>query len=897
MRNCFPFSKGLLFIFFVSILACRQDEKSTELETPVSNDPKVRKLKLPPGFVAERIYSPGENDQGSWVSMTFDNKGRLIASDQFGGMYRMTLPKQGDSSKPAVEKFVVGTKDPSDTSSNFIGMGYAQGLLYAFNSLYVMVNHDGDEQFQRKGGLYRLQDKDGDDQYETVTHLKLMNGAGEHGPHSIILSPDKQSLYLIAGNHTDLPKFDTYKLPSNWREDNLFPLIKDPSGHANDRTAPGGWIAHTDSAGKHWELVSAGFRNAFDIAFNEAGDLFSYDSDMEYDIGMPWYRPTRICHVTSGSEFGWRTGNSKWSPAFPDNLPAILNVGQGSPTNLVYTGDAKFPSKYKNALLAFDWSFGIIYAVHLKPEGASYKTEAEEFISGTPLPLTDGIIGPDGALYFLTGGRRLDSDLYRVTYNGKDETEDEKDAAKKNTIVTEENKIRKQLEQFHEKKAGAVNAAWPHLKHPDRFVRYAARIAIEHQPVSEWQQRFFNEQDPQTVIQSAVAFARQGNKTDRDQALNKLNQLDYASLNEAQQIDLLRAYELLFLRMGNPSGAVRDQVITLLDKHYPANSNPVNRQLSKLLIHLEAPGSVEKTVRLLETAKDQEDDQKTFTESSDLVFRNPQYGLDIADMLAKMPPAQQTYLANMLSVAKTGWTPELRERYFKWFMNTTNYRGGKSFMGFIDRARKTALKNVPREQFARFNTMSGDSIYRYAGPFVSASKIPQPKGPWRDWQLEDAQKVIAGGLGKRNFEQGKNMYAASMCSSCHRIRGEGGEIGPDLTQLGTRFSVNDMLESIIEPNKTISDQYASTVLYLKNGRSVVGRLINQDDQKYSISQNPFAPAILRDIPKADVARTELAGVSVMPPGTINGLNEEELKDLLAYLMAGGNKESDVYKSK
>jgi putative heme-binding domain-containing protein len=141
------------------------------------------------------------------------------------------------------------------------------------------------------------------------------------------------------------------------------------------------------------------------------------------------------------------------------------------------------------------------------------------------------------------------------------------------------------------------------------------------------------------------------------------------------------------------------------------------------------------------------------------------------------------------------------------------------------------------------------------------------------------------------------MYAASMCSSCHRIRGEGGEIGPDLTQLGTRFSVNDMLESIIEPNKTISDQYASTVLYLKNGRSVVGRLINQDDQKYSISQNPFAPAILRDIPKADVARTELAGVSVMPPGTINGLNEEELKDLLAYLMAGGNKESDVYKSK
>ncbi len=132
---------------------------------------------------------------------------------------------------------------------------------------------------------------------------------------------------------------------------------------------PSGWIAHVDSTGKNWELVSAGYRNAFDIAFNEAGDLFAYDSDMEYDIGMPWYRPTRIVHATSGSEFGWRTGNSKWSPAYPDNLPAVLNIGQGSPTNLVYGGEAKFPAKYRHSLFAFDWSFGIIYAVQLKPAG------------------------------------------------------------------------------------------------------------------------------------------------------------------------------------------------------------------------------------------------------------------------------------------------------------------------------------------------------------------------------------------------------------------------------------------------------------------------------------------------------------------------------------------------
>lgn len=865
----------LVLVIFSLFTSCA--DKQEELVQQESSDPKIAKLKMPDGFKAERLYSPGENEQGSWVSMTFDNKGRIVACDQFGSLYRLQIPAIGDTTKPKAEKLTVD-------------LGYAQGLLYAFNSLWVMVNHDGEGDLKKKGGLYRLTDKDGDDTFETVEHLKEMNGAGEHGPHSIILSPDKNSLFLIAGNHTDLPKFDSYRLPSNWQEDNLFPLIKDPSGHANDRTAPGGWIAHIDSTGKNWELFSAGYRNAFDIAFNDAGDLFAYDSDMEYDIGMPWYRPTRICHVTSGSEFGWRTGNSKWSPAFPDNLPAILNIGQGSPTNLVYGGNAKFPEKYRKSLFAFDWSFGIIYAVGLEPDGASYKATGEEFISGAPLPLTDGIIGPDGALYFLTGGRRLESDLYRVTYAGSE------NETAKTTAISEENKLRRQLEEYHSPKQGAIDIAWPQLKHNDRFVRYAARIALEQQPVAQWQDKVLAEKDPVTLIQSAVALARQGKRDVKDKLLLALNGIDASALNAAQKVDLSRAYELVFLRMGMPAGSVKEQVVASLEKQFPSDENMVNRQYSKLLIHLQAPDAVSKTMALMDNAKDDPSYQKTFTESSDLILRNPQYGLDIAEMLSKVPPAQQTYYATMLSAAKTGWTPDLQEKYFTWYKDATNFRGGKSFMGFVNNARKMALANVPKAQFARLNTLSGDSVFKYAGPFVPRQG-PQPKGPGRDWKLDEALKVVDSGLTKRNFVNGKNMYNASVCSSCHNMWGEGGQIGPDLTQLGTRFSPKDVLEAIIEPNKTISDQYAATTFYLKNGKSIVGRLISQDDQKYSVSQNPFAPQTLREIPKADVARTKLSDISIMMPGMINNLNSEELRDLMAFLMAGGNEEHELYKKK
>jgi hypothetical protein len=137
---------------------------------------------------------------------------------------------------------------------------------------------------------------------------------------------------------------------------------------------------------------------------------------MEWDMGLPWYLPTRICHVTTGAENGYRANKGNWTPVYPDNLPAVLNVGPGSPTNVMSGMNARFPEKYRRGIFSFDWTFGIIYHISLQPSGSSYKANAEEFISGSPLPLTDGAIGPDGAMYFLTGGRRIESDLYRVYY-------------------------------------------------------------------------------------------------------------------------------------------------------------------------------------------------------------------------------------------------------------------------------------------------------------------------------------------------------------------------------------------------------------------------------------------------------------------------------------------------
>jgi putative heme-binding domain-containing protein len=879
---------SILLLGLVLILAfgCAKKEEARQL----TGNPKLDKLKLPEGFVAELLYSPGENEQGSWVAMTFDDKGRMITSDQYGFLYRLELPPIGSDStqKAKVEKLVVG-----NVADSLVGMGYAQGLLYAFNSLYVMVNHNPNEKFSQPTGLYRIQDLDGDDQFESITQIRELKGEqGEHGPHSMRLTPDGKGIYLIAGNHVDVPEMNHYRLPRVWQEDNLFPLIKDPRGHATERKAPGGWLARIDPEGKDWELISAGYRNSFDFDYNEVGDIFAYDSDMEWDFGMPWYRPTRVSHLTSGSEYGWRTGNSKWSPNYPDNLPATINIGQGSPTNVMFGAKANFPSKYKKALYAFDWSFGIIYAIHLTPKGATYEATAEEFISGAPLPLTDGTIGPDGALYFATGGRRLESDLYRVYYKGELDTY----TPLKEADLPLEAKLRRELEQYHAKGASpaGLEKGWSNLNHPDRFVQYAARVAVEHQPVGSWKAKALAETNSTSKIQAILALAHQGTDADAAAMLTSLMKVDYATLSATDKQNILRTIEVILSRHDKGATASKAQLVAYLDPHYPADDNLLNRSLSILLVHLDAPSVVGKTLALLKDAKDDPNYQKTFTESSDLILRNPQYGLDIANMLANVPPAQATFYATVLGGADKGWTAAQREEYFGWIKNAlTAYKGGRSYVGFLDRARKMALASVDKADFEKYDELSGGKLLTESGNDIINSDV-QPEGPGRRWTLEEAEPLVANLVG-RDLVKGKAMYAATLCQSCHTMQGQGGAIGPDLSQLGTRFSAKDILVATIDPNATISDQYQSTVLELKAGGSIVGRINNEDAKNYYISQNPFAPNDIKTVSKSTVALKKNGDVSIMMAGLINRLNEEELKDLMAYLISGGNATHAVYK--
>src|SRR5690606_35204100 len=190
-------------------------------------------------------------------------------------------------------------------------------------------------------------------------------------------------------------------------------------------------------------------------------------------------------------------------------------------------------------------------------------------------------------------------------------------------------------------------------------------------------------QSIRTILHAMVALAKSGHPELQPVILRKLTTIDINRISRDNKIALLRAMELALYRMDNLDPVLSGQLAAYLDDAYPSTDNALNREFSKILIQIEAPYAVERTLDLLENAVDDSTvTMETLTSSSDLILRNPQYGMDIAGMLAKTPPAQQIYYATALSKATTGWTPELYDRYFKWYYDAFGYKGGNSYVGF-----------------------------------------------------------------------------------------------------------------------------------------------------------------------------------------------------------------------
>ncbi|NBV46693.1 MAG: hypothetical protein EBR86_13920 [Planctomycetia bacterium] len=781
-------------------------------------------VRVPPGFRAELVRSaaPGED---SWISMTFDPQGRVIVGLDERGVGRLAPGADGTWSFERLDD----------------SLRHCRGVLHAHGALYVSATDSRE--------LWRLVDGDGDGRYEERRLLKAFDYRSRygHGTNQLVAGPDGM-LYLMVGNDVSFP--EGMAAASPYRGPHTDRLLPDPHDAGQDDRV--GYLLRFDPLGTEWTVVAGGFRNQVDVVFSPDGEAFTWDADMEWDVGMPWYRPTRVNHVVSGGEYGWRWGTAKWPVHFADSLPTTLDTGLGSPTGLAFAAGSRFPAPWRECLFMADWQHGKILAVALEPEGASYRATDRLFAAGAPLNVCDMAFGPDGNLWLVTGGRRSQSGLYRIVWEGGD-TAGGSDAGlpvappEQVAAAAIARQRRRALERFHGVVAdGAVDALWADLGSSDRWLRGAARVALEHQPLAAWRSRVDAENDPLRRATALLAWIRVApDAAARGEVLAAWRARPVVG-DETTTLCLLRVLAIALARGVPLDDQQRAALVAAVRGIDAAPLSAIDRQRAELLVALADPGAVELILGRLRADASQED---------------------------------QIQLVHALVRHPGPWTGPQREAVLRWFVAARRFTGGHLLPKVLGQmtddflaSLTAAEREVLAEPLAALTLPAGDA----------PTAEPAPVRPFvRHWTVDDVGAALAG-MADRDPAAGRRALAAGQCLKCHRFAGTGTAIGPDLSAVGGRFDRRTLAESIIDPGRVVDPKYQVTTWVLADGRAITGRAAQVGAAEITVETDPLRGAVTK-IVRAEIESAHPAAVSPMPSGLLDTLTLDEILDLVALL--------------
>lgn len=890
------------------------------------------------GFSVEEVYPADKS--GTIVNLTFDADGHFVGSRERGPVVRL-FDRNGDGRFD--EEQVV-----TDKVTN------CQGLLFDGPDLYAVgLGPDGT-------GLYRVRDTNADGVGDAVELLTQSTAEmQEHGPHAVFFGPDGY-LYWILGNHTGIvPSFSPSSPHRGWREGQLLPAYTDARGHAASIRAPGSFITRRDMSrpDADWEMVAAGFRNAYDAGFNLAGELFTFDSDMEWDIDLPWYRPVRTNHVVPGGEYGWRTGSGKWPDYYPDSLPGLTDVGRGSPVGVVFYQADAYPERYRDAFLIADWSRGRILAGFMKPQGGTYVEEQVDFVLGTPMNVTDLDVGADGNVYFSKGGRNTEGGLYRVVHRdarrasatpqgtpveralaqpqprsswgraaiAKARAEAGANWATGLTAVatsssaSPERRVRAiellqvtgapldvaALTTLSRDTAADVRAAatyylglhatdaarsaiaarfkddsafvrrraaeaivrtgieasttvpfdpaadlLPLLGDADRFVRYSAREALERTNRNRWRAAAMQVSALPAVIDTQLALVEtQTNFTEIRPLLTRQLAILEAGVPDEHLPAFLRVVHLTMQRDDRVDySAIYSKMTALLLAKYPTASSASNREIAMTLAYVGTAEAIPAIVGHMTTASTSRLDQ-------------------LHDMY-------------VLRTIARGWEPSERKAVVQWFTKVQDerWKGGASFIGFVQNMWNDFSKVLTPEELAGANAV----LTSLQPQFSSTGTLVRPGNDVAAFSEQELTEYLLWDpmAYTGDAKRGLASYEKGSCVACHRFGDIGQSAGPDLTDVARRFKRADLLEAILHPSKTISDQWASVEIATTDKKTISGVITTETADSITVAPLAGAPVT---IAKSQVASRTASSVSPMPEGLLNAMSLREISDLFAFL--------------
>ncbi len=478
----------------ISLAATENYEQWKQASSDVATAANA-KIWTVPGFEFA-VLRTAAADEGSWISMAFDPQGKLLVSREDQGLLRMTLSVD-QKSVERVENLASELKE-------------CRGLAFHGSTLYANANNSR--------GLYSLEYAEDISRIPAAQLIREFPGGVGHGRNDLLIHEDW--LYSIHGDSVDVPQDQINDLTSplrHWTGD-----VSNREGQLLRMHLPTG----------AWELVCAGLRNPYGLAIQPDGSVFTFDADNEYDMGTPWYRPTRYVPLLAGGDVGYRTANHKLPPRFhdqPENVPPVLTIGRSSPTSIFRDEALRFPEPYRQATFLLDWTYGRVIAVHQVPRGASWRAHTELFLQGRPLNVTDIACGPDGAMYLITGGRKTQSSLLRIwataeATTGSEDEVHERDAA--SYSKTQFARLQLLDEQARSRAPEGLQMVLDGLDDADPTIRHAARTALERLPMNLWRSRVLHENNTAKWLFGCLALLQAPSESDTAAVLARWLQTD-----------------------------------------------------------------------------------------------------------------------------------------------------------------------------------------------------------------------------------------------------------------------------------------------------------------------------------------------------------------------------------
>lgn len=665
-------------------------------------------------------------------------------------------------------------------------------------------------------------------------------------------------------------------------------------------TMLGGGVLRVRPDGTEMEVYTHGLRNIYDVAIDPYMNIFTRDNTND---GGGW--DIRFTHQIQSGEYGYPLLFQNFTEEI---IPALAMLGGGSGTGSLYMDEDTWPSKYNQVPMMADWGRNYLYMHHVKKDGASFTQKEEEFIK---LPqITDLDVDGSGRLYLAAwdgagySGNPDKGYVVRVipqdwTYKAFPNMKKSSVSELANLLKSGSATTRLYASQELVSRSGDDALAMALNVATDKGLEISKRVAAIYTYAQIGQEKAVPDLIKLSEDEQVREFALRA-LTDRLAVLDNVpTELFIAGLKD-QSVRVQTASIVALGRLGRPEVANSLLQIAVPSSfiapakgvegpHDKPNSAIIPAHLAvQALVRLNA---VNASVGFLGT------------ESPDLALWAMRYmhdvravdGLIAAYGKSKDQKLKDKILVTLARLYKKeadydaswwwGTRPDSHGPYYKgivWedspkieqFLKAESLKLGASKRQFF-----SDLNTKFRMEIAAFNIAKQETaVKEVKEKKVDLDKIKNEKGQVGKTSIEDIMLALVKVKG--DPVKGKTLFNKQGCYACHSVSKSEPMKGPFMGQVGAIMNREQIAESILKPNASISQGFSTILISTKDKKSYMGFVTQETADKVVMRDIAGSVTIIK---KNNIASRKEMPNSMMPAGLANSLTIEEFASLVSYL--------------